>query len=42
MEKKKRVLPQTSTNVVPMQMDATFFFSKKPFNPWTVIITIRH
>ncbi|WP_201317881.1 tetratricopeptide repeat protein [Paenibacillus sp. EPM92] len=28
MEKKKRVLPQTSTNVVPMQMDATFFFEK--------------
>ncbi|MEC0208969.1 tetratricopeptide repeat protein [Paenibacillus ehimensis] len=28
MEKKKRVLPKPSTNVVPMKMDATFFFEK--------------
>ncbi|AEI38845.1 tetratricopeptide repeat protein [Paenibacillus mucilaginosus] len=28
MEKKKRALPQTHTNVVPMKMDATFFFEK--------------
>ncbi|MEK8132563.1 tetratricopeptide repeat protein [Paenibacillus filicis] len=28
MEKKKRVLPHTSTNVVSMKMDATFFFEK--------------
>lgn len=28
MEKKKRVLPKPSTNVIPMKMDATFFFEK--------------